>query len=300
MSKLSNMLLMVFKLQTGGIYSIEYLSNMLEVSPRQVRRYRDDLELSGIYIHSKTGKQGGYYLDEDSIMHNVSSLVGDYDELLSSLFQYEDGLSINDIAKLYQIFNEESYLKECHNVQEIKNYMIITYLTRERRVTTIEYLTKTGNMLSYNVHPYFTFKKYGMLYLAAFEQQRKKIIYLRIERINRVFGTRDTYIVDEDLKKHELSIVTINQGVFYRSKLFNVQLECNKRDLSFIEDLFNNDIEPTLKDDEHLTLNIKVGKVEEIKHILLSLGSKIKVLEPKSLRETLKNEYRNALRIYEN
>lgn len=64
MAKFSNMLKMLFLLQKNEKMTINELANELEVSEKQVRRYKTELEISGIYIKSLPGVNGGYYLDD--------------------------------------------------------------------------------------------------------------------------------------------------------------------------------------------------------------------------------------------
>ena len=62
MSKLSNLLLMLQYLQSGRKYSVKELSTKLEVSERQIRSYKEDLEQAGIYVDTIMGPYGGYVL----------------------------------------------------------------------------------------------------------------------------------------------------------------------------------------------------------------------------------------------
>ena len=55
MSKLSNELLMIQLLSNGRKYSIKELSNILEVSERMVRCYKEEIEKSGIIIETIRG-----------------------------------------------------------------------------------------------------------------------------------------------------------------------------------------------------------------------------------------------------
>lgn len=63
MSKISNILRMLQLLNSGKKLSINYLAQELEVSPRMVRKYKDELEMAGIYIVSIKGRYGGYLLE---------------------------------------------------------------------------------------------------------------------------------------------------------------------------------------------------------------------------------------------
>lgn len=65
MSKISNVLTMIEYLSTGRKYSISELSKKLEVSPRMIRVYKDEIEKAGIYIDTIKGPYGGYVLNQN-------------------------------------------------------------------------------------------------------------------------------------------------------------------------------------------------------------------------------------------
>ena len=50
-------------LSSGRRYSVGELAQLLEVSPRMVRFYRDELEKAGVYIDTIKGPGGGYVLN---------------------------------------------------------------------------------------------------------------------------------------------------------------------------------------------------------------------------------------------
>lgn len=72
MSKISNTLMLLKVLETGRIYKISELSNILECSPRTIRTYKDDLEKAGILIESVLGRYGGYYYPNHSSKNYIS------------------------------------------------------------------------------------------------------------------------------------------------------------------------------------------------------------------------------------
>lgn len=65
MSKVSNVLLMLEYLSNNRKYSIKELAEKLEVSPRMIRVYKDELEKAGIYIDTIKGPYGGYVLNQN-------------------------------------------------------------------------------------------------------------------------------------------------------------------------------------------------------------------------------------------
>lgn len=67
MSKLSNCLRMIELLAARGMMKIEDLAEELEVKERMIREYKNELEKAYIFVESKRGKDGGYYLKENTI-----------------------------------------------------------------------------------------------------------------------------------------------------------------------------------------------------------------------------------------
>ena len=65
MSKISNILTMLEYLSSGRKYSIEELAEKLEVSPRMIRVYKDEIEKAGIYVETIRGRYGGYVLNQN-------------------------------------------------------------------------------------------------------------------------------------------------------------------------------------------------------------------------------------------
>lgn len=65
MSKISSVLTMIEYLSTGRKYSINELSEKLEVSTRMIRVYKNEIEKAGIYIDTIKGPYGGYVLNQN-------------------------------------------------------------------------------------------------------------------------------------------------------------------------------------------------------------------------------------------
>lgn len=66
MSKLSNAINLITLLSDSEYSKIDELAYKLEVSKRSIRTYKNELEIAGIYIKSKTGRYGGYKLGKEN------------------------------------------------------------------------------------------------------------------------------------------------------------------------------------------------------------------------------------------
>ena len=48
------------------------LASELEVTERQIQKYKADLEQAGIFITSKSGAYGGYEVDKENSITNIN------------------------------------------------------------------------------------------------------------------------------------------------------------------------------------------------------------------------------------
>ena len=125
MSKLSNTLTMLQLLSTGRKYSIKELSTILEVTPRMIRVYKEDLEKAGIYIDTIMGPYGGYVLkqeikiDTNKFKINLSLEDQNKYNILTRAIKEK-----RPAANIYGHASHESTIAEAYNAGIIENMNI--------------------------------------------------------------------------------------------------------------------------------------------------------------------------------
>ena len=139
MSKLSNELLMIQLLSNGRKYSIKELSNILEVSERMVRCYKEEIEKSGIIIETIRGIYGGYILKNDYLIPKMK--FNDYEyKFLSNIKCSNENKKLLD-----EILIKVKSMSNCNDTKhivssEIKNYYnILNKAIREHRKVFVKY-----------------------------------------------------------------------------------------------------------------------------------------------------------------
>lgn len=158
MSKLSNTLMMLELLQNGRKYSIKELSEKLEVSPRMVRKYKDELELAGIYVESLRGTYGGYYLNQ-----NIK---------LPNRFLKPENIKLNN--------------KEYFNV--------ISKSIKTRNKCYIEYYSKEHDKITCRViHPYELIVLDNEWGVAAYCESKQEIRHFYLNRISKINVLEEKY-----------------------------------------------------------------------------------------------------------
>lgn len=120
MSKLSNAILLLKILESGKVYKIKELSEMIECSPRAIRGYKDDLEKAGIYINSIYGKYGGYVYEQE---YKIGQYTFDKTELrtLEDIYIKISDSSVvekKEIQRLSTIIDKIRYFALLDNIEK--------------------------------------------------------------------------------------------------------------------------------------------------------------------------------------
>lgn len=151
MSKISNVLTMIEYLSTGRKYSISELSEKLEVSPRMIRVYKDEIEKAGIYIDTIKGPYGGYVLNQNI---NVPKRF----------------ITPNSI-----------------NIENKEVYNLINKAIKEKKKCNIEYYSKDKKDISNRIiHPYDLILLGNEWGVAAFCEKKQEIRHFYINRIKSI------------------------------------------------------------------------------------------------------------------
>ena len=151
MSKISNVLTMIEYLSTGRKYSIAELSEKLEVTPRMIRVYKDEIEKAGIYIDTIKGPYGGYVLNQ-----NVN------------------------VPKRFITPNEI-------NVKDKNLFNLINRAIKEKRKCLIEYYSKNEEKItSRTINPYDLILLGNEWGVAAYCELKEEIRHFYINRIKSI------------------------------------------------------------------------------------------------------------------
>lgn len=155
MSKLSNTIMLLRLLQNGKKYSIKELAEKIEVSPRMIREYKEELERAGIFIESIRGPYGGYYLNGDvklpekivkpetinlenkEYYNQISKSIINRNKCHIEYYSKEHDKITKRIIRPYELIvldNEWGVAAFCENKQEIRHF----YLNRINKLTILE------------------------------------------------------------------------------------------------------------------------------------------------------------------
>ena len=189
MSKVSNVITMLELLQTGRKYSIQELSNKLEVSQRMIRVYKEDLEKAGIYIDTIMGPYGGYVLNQSVRMPIRKFKMQDV-ELLDKYIKNEKDEDIKAKLILLQDKIKGVYIGSRQEEKELnlkddigKKYNLLTRAIKEKRKVKILYYSYNKGENERIIDPAEMFLFQEGWYCAAFCEKKQDIRHFELKRI---------------------------------------------------------------------------------------------------------------------
>ena len=194
MSKVANMLKMIKILKDEKIHNMKDIAEKIEISPRMVKQYKNELEQAGIYIESKRGINGGYSLNKE--LNNID--IGlTYQELikLKEIKQY-----FNENQDFKKIIGKiiESYEKNINEADLKKINLKDTYLSLRKAINRknkvkIKYYSNDSGLNDRVIHPAEMFYYLEEWYVAAFCEKRNAIRLFKLNDIQEYEILDDKY-----------------------------------------------------------------------------------------------------------
>lgn len=189
MSKVSNVITMLELLQTGKKYSINELSNKLEVSERMIRVYKEELEKAGIYIDTIMGPYGGYVLNQRVRMPIRKFKLKDA-ELLNTYITQEKDEKKKEELNILQDKIKGVYIGSKQEEQELnlkdengKKYNLLIRAIKEKRKVKILYYSYGKGENERIIDPIEMFLFQEGWYCAAFCEKKQDIRHFELKRI---------------------------------------------------------------------------------------------------------------------
>ena len=190
MSKISKNIKMLDILSSGKKYTCKQLAEILEISPRVVRLYKDELEKEGIYIDTFLGKDGGYQLrskiDIPSILFNQNDIEIMDKAIKSCRDEEELGNLINlkqKIVNYCKLINQEVDFLEEEKRQILDD--IQKSIIRKQSIK-IKYYSK-GMEKQREVYPKQIYKYDNFIMVVVqYSEDRNDIRHLNLNRIDKI------------------------------------------------------------------------------------------------------------------
>lgn len=314
MSRVSNALKMYMILQTREIVKAEELAEILEVSPRMIQEYKNDLEKAGIYIGSKRGRSGGYYLENTFELKGIEFRKNELEALKMATQVIKNGnypysvdfeLFSSKILNAAKEFDFTSYYSKSSfkhkNISEMEKriWQDINKAIMNKKKIKMSYTSLGEDKKSTKVrvvHPYGIFDYEGSTYFYGYCELRKDVRFFKLTRIkeyeilDKKFCINVKYDIREVMSK---SFGVVNdQPIDVTLKIHYPMSEIVKERQYVVE----YSIEEI--DENTIIFKARMKGYKEIKSWILSMGSFVEVIEPQKLKNDILDEIKAIMKLY--
>lgn len=275
----------------------DYLLNSFEFQDAKIGSYsirtlqRDIRDISNLFnfdIHNKKKGDNRYYIESRPVME-----VDEYNQRLLESFQ------IMNAVNSQPDFSEFVYL-ESRNPRGIQNFYDLLFAIRNKRIIEFQHFKyKDQSVTSRKVHPLALKESKDRWYLIAIDSKDEKLKAFGLDRISNLTVSKSGFKLHEkfNIKEHfknafgimnleespEKIIIrsTKEQAEYLKSSPLHHSQQIDKETDKLV--YFTYDLFPTY------------DFVQEI----LSFGNQVKVLEPKTLADQIKETLKKSIQQYD-
>ncbi|MGL4694533.1 helix-turn-helix transcriptional regulator [Enterococcus larvae] len=295
MSQQSRMFYIMNYLSMHQEATAPFLAEKLEVSVRTIYRDLDNLSGLGFPVYAQNGRNGGIRLLENHQIPATFVTEEEQEVLLSGLenltvteFGGADELSV----KLSSLFKRsaDSWLAIDYSSwrkSEEKEYIeLLTTARKQKKCVFLTYENSQGVVSEREVAPNKLFFKQHNWYLSGYCYLKEEHRIFKLKRIRKLTSSErplDSALLTENYMP-EYS---------YQQLVFIIEADQLPR---MQEELSNLQVEPM---ENRLKVSTWLATGEWLFSYLLSYGAALEVIEPKELRERIKEEIQNYRKLYE-
>ena len=308
--KLTNLLKLDELLGNGEEMTLEeMLIELPDVDKRTFYNYKDELKVHyGAPIECRRRGRFSLYRYTDpgfSIKEQVNQEMNIH---IISIQQALDHLSLMDgdsvnnaIIRLYLLGLKNDLLNDHRPFMAFDNNIYSTGINFidaigeaiiNKTPLKIEYKPFYKDCVQPTIHPYFLKQFNNRWYLLAWNEKAKKIYNYALDRIVAIEQANDTKYLPTNVDFTEFFDDIVGVTNYDDKQVETIRLRINKSRRDYIE---TKPLHPSQiiekgcqTNDESIFINISVKVNTELKMLLLSYGDSIEVIEPISLRETMK------------
>ncbi|MCA0151115.1 YafY family transcriptional regulator [Rossellomorea vietnamensis] len=307
MPKIDNMLAILWMLRSGKKVTAQQISEKLEMNIRTVYRYIDTISTSGVPIVSEPGHNGGYSL----LNHFVEApLFFDVEEQTSlyhaAVFAEEAGYYGGEaldraLSKLSHHSNQEQETKVSQHVTSLEVISGLRSVSIEPFLKELEQAVADGysvNILYHKsgekplsdrlVDPYRMIYWNNKWYVIGFCHLRKEIRSFRVDRMERLMLTKNTFIRPENFSARDYFINSLLPTMEDKEGIMSLVLHGDKRALDDIcQHWFLGHYLQERTSNQAVFLLEKEIIHTYVPYLLLPYNQSIKVIEPISLKKRI-------------
>ena len=288
----SRLFRIVYYLLQNGKATAPELAQKFEVSIRTIYRDIDSISSAGIPIYATQGKGGGISILNDYTLDKSFFSEQEQEQMLTALqgmtatTERNSNELLTKLNGLFQIKStnwiEVDFSDWAHRTPQQDTFNIIKEAIFQKRVISFCYFSGKGNKEKRNVRPIRLVFKSKSWYLYSFCLLRNDYRFFKLTRIKELEMLSETFTQDFTPTKIEKQIQVENTVA--------VKLKFDRQAAFRVYDEFTDNI--TEDSQGNLYVQIDLPDNEVLYSYVMSFSDSVEVIEPQSIREQMKKDYR--------
>ena len=206
-----------------------------------------------------------------------------------------DSVSVdfNDISQSYSFDIRETRALDKHSA---RTFDTLAKAIKDKKSVDVNYYSIGRNATQKRIiDPYHLRHTQGAWYLVGFCHLRKDVRTFSVNQIKDIKITDERFEIRKDFSLQKY--FEYSWGIEEGGPLIKVMVKLDKDIARWFVDRKLHPSQKTVENkDGSLVLTFKVAGTEEIKRWIMSMGSRVKVMEPRELREEIREEARAVAR----
>lgn len=313
MSKAAMCIRMLQILNSGRVYKVSELANLLETNPRNVIEYKKELEEAGYYIISIPGKYGGYQLDKTTIIPSLK-FTEEEKKAISEGAGYLEARNDFLLKKDFQTAMSKVYSSMRYNNCEVlptvidrfplamneeeiaSRYKVIYDCIQIKHKIEISYRSNDNLVRNRIVHPYKQYMYNNSWFFIGFCELTGEFRYFKLNRILSWTVLPKTF---RRLLSYNESALLDRFGMVANGEWHKVKLKFSGKFAMVVQDYRygKNQVTECVSSNETI-LALEMQYRDTIVGFVLSFGAFCEVIEPEWLKDEVKNVATEVSRLY--
>ena len=322
MGKAGNCIKMLQILNTGRLFKISELADLLDTNPRNIIEYKKELDEisvnSGFFIETVPGRYGGYRLNGNAILPALKLTPREQNSFLEGvnyLLSRNDFMSnkdfVNSVSKITSRINFSENEKTMDllvinrfplamDEKEIEHRYIVlkTAISQKNKVSLI-YTSQKNIEKKHLFDPYELFMYNNAWFVIGWLNSKTHcdICYFKLNKIKEVQILTEKFKVWKNYKRSNYidEYGFKNNGDWYPVEFIAYGVYANL----VKERIYGKNQIVTPIDSNSTRISVEMQNVENIKSFILGFGKSIKVIKPDWLVKEIKEETLKIIQLYE-
>lgn len=210
MSKAAMCIRMLQILNSGRVYKVSELANLLETNPRNVIEYKKELEEAGYYIISIPGKYGGYQLDRTSVIPSLK-FTEEEKKAIAEGAGYLEARNDFLLKKDFQTAMSKIYSSMQYNEPQVEplvvsrfpllmsseeleaRYKAVERCIKKNYEMIIDYTSLVDEQLQRRIQPYKLYSYNNAWYFIGYDVEKAGFFYYKLNRVKKYTETNKKF-----------------------------------------------------------------------------------------------------------